>query len=117
RRNKDFPTGDNDVTCARRLQRRRRDEQPGDRFEDAGDLLDDGAVVVRNDDAEVLGGHAVPFSSRKGKAGNAMLRVCRGANNRTCSVYRDEVEPLVALSACGDAARKARTTPSPLPVP
>jgi hypothetical protein len=76
RRDQRFTSGDHDVACARRVQGRRRDEQPGDRFEHAGDLLDHGTIVVRDDDAETLGGHATSTSDLKGEAAGRRCYEC-----------------------------------------
>ena len=71
RREQHLTSGHHDVAWARSLDRRGRNEEIRDGFEHAGDLLDNGAIVVRDDDAEALGGHGDLHIPRTGKWGDA----------------------------------------------
>ncbi|TML80732.1 MAG: hypothetical protein E6G04_02500 [Actinobacteria bacterium] len=71
RREQHFAPGYHDVAGARSVDRRGRDEEVRDGFEHAGDLLDHGAIVVRDDDAEALGGHGTSTFLEWGRRGDA----------------------------------------------
>src|SRR5439155_25115992 len=118
-REQHLASGHHDVAWARSLDRRGRNEEIWDGFEHAGDLLDNGAIVVRDDDAEALGGHGDLHIPRNGEVGGTpMLRAAgeRQDRMRVLRAYRVELLGLLEMErvrACGAEGTRARTRWSP----